>query len=170
MQIIRSPGDKGNNACKKLNSLITEQKVNPSTTIFTIWPTKDSSYSLWRDTRLLRRPIPSILPIKKQDCWSPIQPFASGSKNMYPNLKTIFMTVCLSIHSHDVIKRVNLSEGKQLIKLSKTGKYPGSNLITNKMLKESSEIIFMFLTMTFNTIFGNKTFLRRWKTSKINLV
>lgn len=186
-QNSRSPVDKTNfnRAAQELKRLLRNLKNEWFNDFASgLSPKEDSNYSLWKITKRLNQPRPTIPPILLPDgSWArnnqeKSEAFADHLSNVFKPNPTAHVNdkeiqdllnspsqLSLPIHPFKISEVINVIKTEL-----KPFKAPGYDLITGKMLKELPKKAFMFLTFIFNAILRIEHFPAQWKVSDIIMV
>lgn len=187
-QQSRCPTDKTrlNAITKELKNMLSDDrnsKVNKF--LSNLGPTKATDYSLWKATKVLKRPILHNPPIQLPDkTWArsdseKANAFAHYLENVFvPNnydglesdLSIIERSLNETYQLDMPIKKFSKGEVVKVITNLKSRKSPGYDLITSEVLKELPEIGIKFLTQLYNAILIRSFVPMQWKVSQIIMI
>ncbi len=166
--------------CKKLKSLIrTVKNETISAYLSSLTGQKDSEYSLWKATKVLKRPTISTAPIRNED-----GRWARSSKQKADlfarHLEETFQPLSRQTADENVnpmnrsdeleIQPVTLQELKGEIKNLNMRKAPGYDLITGQIIKELPNKAIRKLLHIINAVFRLRYVPRQWKVAEVIMI
>ncbi|GBN55988.1 RNA-directed DNA polymerase from mobile element jockey [Araneus ventricosus] len=144
------------------------------------------SRSLWRRSKLLRKPYSPIPPLRGETGHPALAPIEKAEvladslrKQFEPNTDPIFDNPIVSGKVHEVVESfansphinnlssVTASEVSDFIKTLKPNKSPGLDQISNRMLKNLPLKFILYITFLLNVLMQNCYFPNCWKTAVV---
>lgn len=186
-QRTRYPCDKTafNNASKDLKTAIQQLKNNNfQSYLENLSATKETSYSLWKATKKMKRPKLQNRPIKQPD-GSRARSDSEKVNTFGEYLKTVFTPLATKNQANDnavvaylrsplesglSLRTITLEEVQKQIVGLKEGKSPGYDLIDTTLIKHLPTNCVQQITKLFNSCLSLKHFPNQWKISKVIMI
>jgi len=159
-------------------ALKTKERIEFENFVSNLSPEKSTNYSLWRATKLRRKPIQRNNPIRLQNGdWAKSdaekgQAFAHHLEHVFTPHKSVTNQTLPPQNSRNEAIRLVISKKtlNEEIKYLNTKKSPGHDLISAKMIKELPRIGKKHLLHIYNAILRTGFFPSNWKLSKIIMI
>lgn len=177
-QISRSPTAKNllNIATRRLRSLLADSRQKSlHTYLSSLSISSDTDYSLWKETKSLKRPQRPEPPIRLPNgSWArsnleKAEAFVDHFNNVFQPNPTDLTSSLPTVYEPSRTKPIKVKKGliKHLIEQLDPKKAPGHDSITPKILQELPECALDQIVRLFNTILRNGYFPVPWKQSTI---